>query len=318
MMAALYPSFFGDKRYYSLNQYFRGTFHSKVCKVAIDAGFTCPNRDGSKGIGGCTFCSAAGSGEFAGSRSLPISVQLEQGSKMMAKKWGELPVIAYFQAFTNTYAPLSALRQRYEEALALPNVVGLSIATRPDCLPNEVFPFLRELNNRTHLTLELGLQTVHDSTAKRINRCYCYAEFLESYCKLKENGIAVCIHLINGLPGEDFEQMLASTKQVAQLSPHSVKIHLLHVLKNTALSKDYHLGKYMPLSRDEYVSLVCRQLTLLPPSVVIERLTGDGKRDALEAPLWSLQKRKVLNAIDGYLRSHALWQGKFYEGNGKD
>ena len=299
------------KRYYTLNYYFRQKFHSKVFKVSLNAGFTCPNRDGTKGFGGCSYCSAAGSGEFAGNPADDIICQFNTVRDALLKKWPDACYIPYFQAFTNTYAPVSVLKERFEPVLHQENVVGLSLATRADCLEDDVVGYLSELNQRTCLNVELGLQTIHDITAVKINRQHSYAEFLDGFERLKARNIPTCVHLINGLPGENRDMMRQTAKEVGRLKPHSVKIHLLHVLDDTPIAEDYKQGKFDVLSLPEYVSIVCDQLELLPANTVIQRITGDGDREKLIAPLWSLKKLVVMNEIDKELKRRNSFQGKY-------
>lgn len=301
-----------NKRYHTWNYHLRNKFSGKVFKVSLDGGFTCPNIDGTKGTGGCIYCSSAGSGDFAGSREMPIEKQFETVKNKLHKKWENAKYIAYFQAFTNTYAPLCVLREKYERALKINGVVGLSIATRADCLEDDVVSYLSELSKRTYLTVELGLQTVFDSTARLINRGHTFEEFLYGYNKLRNNGINVCVHIINGLPGETKDMMMKTARTVAELSPHSVKIHLLHILKNTAAAKMYQNGEFSTMSMDEYVKIVCGQLALFPSETIIQRVTGDGAKSELVAPLWSLKKFVVMDAIDKYMFEHNLYQGINY------
>ncbi len=297
-----------NKRYYTYDYDMKCRFGGKCVKIMLDAGFTCPNIDGTKGVGGCSYCSGRGSGDFAAAASLSIAEQFEQVRKTMGRKWDTSRCIAYFQAHTNTYAPLPVLREKYEEALALPGVIGLSIATRADCLDDEVVMYLRQLHERTFLTVELGLQTVHDDTARRINRCHDYAEFLRGYEKLR--GLNVCIHIINGLPGEDRNMMVQTAKEVGRLRPQSVKLHLLHILRGTAIAEEYERGEFAAMSREEYVQTVCDQLEVLPAETVIARITGDGAATELVAPLWSKNKIVCLNEIDKELLKRDSWQGK--------
>lgn len=301
-----------NKRYHSWNYYLRHTFGEKLCKVPINAGFTCPNIDGCAGYGGCSYCSASGSGDFAGNPCEPIAVQYEKGLAVMQAKWQDARGIAYFQAHTNTYAPVETLRAVYGEALKLPELAGISIATRADCLPPEVLELLSELNQRTFLTVELGLQTVSDETAKRIGRGHDYAAFLEGFTALKQRGIKVCVHIIDGLPGEDRAQMLDTAREMARIKPDFLKIHLLHIMKQTRLAEEYQRGEFEALTFDEYVHIVCDQLELLPPEMVIQRLTGDAPRSELIAPLWSTDKKRVLNAIDSELQKRNSFQGSKY------
>ena len=299
-----------NKRYHTYNYYLTSRFGEKVSRISLNGGFTCPNIDGTKGTGGCIYCSSAGSGEFAGNKNREISEQFEEISRKMGEKWDTPKHIAYFQANTNTYAPLEKLKRFYTQALACPGVVGLSIATRPDCLPEEVCDYLQELSQQTYVTVELGLQTIHNATGEKINRCHTYEEFLNGYEKLRRRNIPTGVHLINGLPGETPEMMVASAKAVGQLQPHLIKIHLLHVLEGTRLAQMYREGKVLLLSLSQYVQIVCDQLEWLPPETVLGRLTGDGDPKALLGPVWSLKKLVVLNEIDKELLRRDSWQGK--------
>ena len=298
-----------NKRYHTWNWHLREKFGEKVFKVSLNAGFTCPNIDGSKGVGGCVYCSSSGSGDFAGNPEKNILEQFADVREQMHKKWQKAKYIAYFQAHTNTYAPVFVLREKFEPVLTLPDVVGLSVATRADALADDVVDYLEELSKRTYLIVELGLQTVHDRTALLINRCHTYAEFLQGYKKLSERGINICPHLIFGLPGETHSDMLESAKEVASLNPHAVKFHLLHILKNTPLAKMYERGDLKALTREEYVDIIVDALEVMPKETVIERLTGDGAPDSLIAPLWSLKKFCVLNEIDKEMVRRNSYQG---------
>ena len=309
-MGSPFPYSKDNKRYHTWNYHLNQLCGGKVFKVSLNAGFTCPNIDGTKGYGGCTYCSNAGSGDFAGNPNDDLVRQFEQVKTALHQKWPQAKYIGYFQAFTNTYAPLPVLREKYETILALDNVVGLSIATRADALPDEVVDYLAELSQRTYLVVELGLQTIHDETGKRINRGHSYAEFRAGYQKLRERGIPVCVHIINGLPGETREMMLETVRELAKLELHCIKIHLLHLLKGTAMAAEYARGEFELLSLEEYVQIVCDQLELLPPEVVVQRLTGDGAKDDLIGPLWSLKKFVVLNEIDKELVQRDSFQGK--------
>ena len=302
-----------EKRYHSLNYFLRNKFGEKIYKISLDGGFTCPNRDGKVSKGGCTFCSARGSGDFAGSRILSITEQFEDRKKMMEKKWKDGKYIAYFQAYTNTYAPLNVLKDKFEEALSFENVIGLSISTRPDCLEDDVVDYLAELNERTNLWVELGLQTIHDVTSKKINRGHDYNTFLEGLKKLQDRNIKVIVHIINGLPGEDYDMMMETAKAVADMNVDGIKIHLLHVIKDTALARSLEKNQFELMDRDEYINLVCDQLEILPPEMIIHRLTGDGKRDELVGPMWSLKKWEVLNDIDRTLKERDTYQGIYYK-----
>ncbi|MGN0181870.1 MAG: TIGR01212 family radical SAM protein [Candidatus Ornithomonoglobus sp.] len=298
-----------NKRYHTWNYHLRHKFGCKVMKLALNAGFTCPNIDGTKGYGGCTYCSG-GSGDFAGDPKESILKQLEDIKEMMRHKWKDGKYMPYFQAHTNTYAPVDILRERFERVLVQPEVVGISIATRADCLGDDVIDYLSELNERTYLIVELGLQSIFDATGERINRCHTYEEFLEGYNRLKDRGINICVHLIDGLPGETPDMMIESARTVGALMPHCVKLHLLHVLRGTVMAEELKNGKFRLLERDEYVDIVVRQLEVLPHEIIIQRLTGDGARDSLIGPLWSLKKFEVLNAIDKTMAARDTWQGR--------
>lgn len=302
--------YYGGKRYNTWNGHLRTKFGKKVMKIALNGGFTCPNIDGKKGYGGCTYCSSSGSGDFAGDPAHSILTQFEEVKSRMLKKWHEGLYMPYFQAHTNTYAPASVLRERFEPVLQKDGVVGISIATRADCLENDVLEYLSELNGRTYLIVELGLQSIFDSTGERINRCHTYAEFLEGYNKLADRGINVCIHLINGLPGEDKDMMLESAKTVAALRPHCLKLHLLHVIRGTRMEQELLEGRVSLMSLEDYIDIIVRQLEVTYPQTVIQRLTGDGARADLVGPMWSLKKFEVLNAIDRELEKRDTYQGK--------
>lgn len=282
-------------------------------KISLDGGFTCPNIDGRCGYGGCIYCSGRGSGDFAPTADLEISEQFEKGVAMMSAKWDATRRIAYFQAHTNTYAPVCVLRERFEAALSQPGVVGLNIATRADCLQDDVVEYLSELSERTELTVELGLQTTNDETAEFINRGHTFAQFCQGYEKLRNKTKAkICVHLIFGLPGESHEIMIESVKRVAALLPDQVKLHLLYVIKGTRLAELYESGQYVPMEREEYIRTVCDALELLPPETVIGRLTGDGAAETLLAPMWSRKKTTVVNDIDKELYRRGSWQGKLF------
>nr|WP_317332910.1 TIGR01212 family radical SAM protein [uncultured Romboutsia sp.] len=303
---------FDDKRYHTWNYYLRNTFGEKVFKVSINAGFTCPNIDGKVTFGGCTYCSKEGSGDFAGNPKDNLIKQFDDITQMMHKKWPNAKYIGYFQAFTNTYAPVDVLREKYETILALDDVIGLSISTRPDCLEDDVVEYLGELNERTNLWVELGLQTIHNSTSKLINRGHDYDEFLKGLEKLKAKNIKVIVHIINGLPREDYNMMMETAKAVANMGVDGIKIHLLHVIKDTPMEKMLQKGMLTLMNQEEYINLVCDQLEILPETMIVHRLTGDGKRDELIGPLWSLKKWEVLNAIDDELKKRNSYQGIKY------
>lgn len=309
-----FPYSDSNKRYYTYDYYLKQTFGGKCTKIPIDAGFTCPNIDGRCGTGGCIYCSARGSGDFAVGGGLSVAEQYRIAKEKLSGKWSTERCIPYFQAHTNTYAPTARLRELFEEAVSLPGAVGLNIATRADCLEDETVEYLAELAERTVLTVELGLQSTNDETARRINRGHTYEEFVRGYEKLKRasDKIGICVHLIFGLPGEDDGIMLRSVKELATLHPDQVKLHLLHVLRSSRLAEIYERGEYTPLEREHYIDLVVKALTQLPPDTVIARLTGDGMGADLLAPDWSRKKVSVINDIDKKLYELDLWQGKSY------
>ncbi|MDE6432847.1 MAG: TIGR01212 family radical SAM protein [Lachnospiraceae bacterium] len=288
--------------YYSLNQYLKDTFGEKVYKIALDGGFTCPNRDGTLGTGGCIFCSGAGSGEFAENRMLSITEQIERGKKRVWQKIQDGKYIAYFQAFTNTYAPVEHLEQLYDEAVSHPDVVAVSVATRPDCLPDEVIRLLCKMNQKKPVWVELGLQTIHEKTARYIRRGYSLSVFDEAVKRLKEEGIIVIVHAILGLPEESREQMLETAEYIGKSGADGIKLQLLHVMKGTDLEKEYLAGKFDVLTMEEYVELVADCIARLPEHMVIHRMTGDGDKRILVAPLWSGDKKRVLNALTRAIR----------------
>lgn len=304
---------FDNKRYHTWNYYLRNTFGEKVFKVSINAGFTCPNIDGKVTYGGCTYCSKEGSGDFAGNPNDDLINQFFDIKNMMHKKWPNAKYIGYFQAFTNTYAPVEVLKEKYETILELDDVIGLSISTRPDCLEDDVLDYLEELNKRTNLWVELGLQTIHNKTAKVINRGHNYEIFLDGLKKLNDRNIKVVVHIINGLPGEDYQMMMETAKAVSKLKVDGIKIHLLHVIKDTPMANMLNKGMMELMNEDDYVNLVCDQLEILPPEMIIHRLTGDGKKEDLVGPLWSLKKWEVLNKIDDTLKIRNSYQGIKYD-----
>lgn len=309
-----FPYSDSNKRYHSYDFYLKRTFGGKVAKIPLDAGFTCPNIDGRCGVGGCIYCSGRGSGDFAESPMLSLTEQYRITRERLSHKWSTERCIPYFQAHTNTYAPLAVLREKYEEALLLPGVVGMNIGTRADAIEKDTATYLAELSERTVLTVELGLQSSNDDTARRINRGHTFEQFLEGYHRIRDAGgkIRIGIHVILGLPEEDDEMMLKTVQDVAALRPDEVKVHLLHVIDGTRLAQDYKNGAYQPLERERYIALAAQSLCLLPPETVIGRLTGDGMLETLLAPTWSVRKTTVLNDIDKYLYENDLWQGKYY------
>lgn len=303
---------FDEKRYHTWNYHLRNKFGKKIFKVALEGGFDCPNRDGTVAFGGCTFCSAAGSGDFAGDRVDPIPVQFEKIKTKMHEKWQDGEYIAYFQAYTNTHAPLEVLKEKYEAALAIPGVVGLSIATRPDCLPDDVVEYLAELNERTYLWVELGLQTVHEKTSNIINRAHDMQCYYDGVAKLRKHNINICTHIINGLPLEDYDMMMETARIVSQMDVQGIKIHLLHLLKGTPMVKQYEKGMLEFMDQETYVKLVADQLEILPEEMIIHRITGDGPIDLMIGPMWSVNKWEVLNGIDDELKRRNSYQGKYF------
>lgn len=302
-----------DKRYHSLNYELKKVFGEKTIKLSINGGFTCPNRDGTVGERGCIFCSEKGSGDFAGNVDNSISKQIEEQIDYLSKKWKSSSYIAYFQSYTNTYDTVQNLEKKYLEALSCKNIKGLAIATRPDCINEDIVKLLSKLNEKTYLWVELGLQTIHESTAMDIKRGYNLNVFDEAIELLNKYNIKTVVHLILGLPGENKEQMLESVKYIVDKKIWGVKLHLLHVLKNTDLERLYQETNFKILSQEEYVSLICDCIELLPKDIVIHRITGDGKRSELISPLWSLNKKQVLNDIDAELVRRNTYQGKRYQ-----
>ena len=301
-----------NKRYHTLSYHNKQTFNVKIFKAVIDAGFTCPNKDGSKGIGGCIFCDG-GSGYFTNSYLKSVEEQIKMELKRIKKKNPNARAIAYFQANTNTYADVQKLKKIYLPVLSQPDVEGISIGTRADCLQPQILDFLEELSHKTYLTVELGMQTIHDNTLKLINRGYNHNEFLKGFFSLKKRNIRTCIHIINGLPGENIDMMLETARNVGKLEPDALKIQLLHVIKNTPLEEMYKNDMLNVMSKENYISTVVNQLEYIPPQTVIERITGDGNKDKLIAPLWSKDKISVLGGIDKLQADSDSWQGKKYK-----
>ncbi len=297
------------KRYNSLDNYFKLTFGKKIYKVSLDGGFTCPNRDGKLSKKGCIFCSERGSGDFAGKRGDEIYNQIEEQLKLIEKKFPEGEVIAYFQNFTNTYADVNYLREIYTRALSHPRVVGLAIATRPDCLGEDVLDLLDELNKKYFIWIELGLQTINEEVARRINRQYPLQTYIDATKKLNERNIKFVTHIIVGLPYEDEEDPLKTAVFAEECGTWGVKIHLLHVIKNTILEELYNRNELKLQKKDEYVKKIVKILANLSYNIVIHRVTGDGDKNSLIGPLWSLNKRDVLNSIDKLMKEENVTQG---------
>lgn len=298
-----------NKRYHTLDYFYKTKFNSKVCKISLNAGFSCPNIDGTVGYGGCIYCSKLGSGEYAGNSTDDLVTQFNSIKEVMIRKWPNSKFIGYFQAHTNTYAPVNILKEKYELILKQPNVIGLSIATRADAINDECLDYLSELNKKTYLTIELGLQTIHKKTTDIINRCHTLECFESMVKKLRAHHINVVIHIINGLPYETKEMMLDTVKYLNKLDIQGIKIHMLSILKDTKLASIYQKEHFKTLNRDEYINIVCDQLELLRPEIVIHRITGDPKVSDLIEPNWLCKKVSILNDIDKELVRRNSFQG---------
>ena len=295
-----------NKRYHTLNYYYKNKYGKKVFKVALNAGFSCPNKvDGH----GCIFCSRLGSGDFAGNKEDDLETQFYDVLKIMKNKWNDAYYIGYFQANTNTYAPLDVLKDKYEQVLQIPNVIGLNIATRPDAITDECYDYLEELNKRTDLTIEIGLQSIHEDTLKLINRGHDLACFDKCIMELKKRNIKTVVHIINGLPYETKEDMLETVKHLNELGIDGIKIHMLHIIKDTDLADMYKDKPFHVLTKDEYIDIVINQLELLDPKIVINRITGDPKKEDLIEPQWLLRKVALLDDIDKEMVRRDVYQG---------
>ena len=305
-----------NKRYHTLDYYYKNRFNEKIFKVSLNANFSCPNIDGTIGYGGCIYCSKSGSGEFAGNKEDEIEKQFLEVKNTMLKKWPKAKYIGYFQARTNTYAPVETLRKLHNKILEQQDVIGLNIATRPDSITDECLEYLSELNKKTYLTIELGLQTTNPKTTKLINRCHSLECFEVMVKKLRDKNIDVIVHIINGLPYETKEDMLNTIKYLNNLDIQGVKIHMLSILKDTPLEYFYEKENFHILTKDEYIDIVINQLELLRPEIVIHRITGDPKIDDLIEPTWLVKKFCVLNDIDKEMVKRNSYQGKkLYENN---
>ncbi|MCR4955346.1 MAG: TIGR01212 family radical SAM protein [Lachnospiraceae bacterium] len=305
--------YWGDKPYVSLDYTLKTTYGHKIYRLALDAGMTCPNRDGTLGTSGCIFCSAGGSGDFASSRNLSITDQIEAGIASISSKRPCKDYIAYFQAFTNTYAPLPYLRKLYMEAISHPKVRIIAIGTRPDCLSKEVLELLDECNKIKPVWIELGLQTIHPETARYIRRGYDLSCFEEAVCNLRKLNIDVIVHVILGLPGESKSMMLKTIDYLGTKDIQGIKLQLLHVLEGTDLAKDFREHPFTLFTQDDYCNFICDCIEHLPPSITIHRLTGDGPKKDLIGPTWSSNKRTVLNQIHKTLKERGSYQGKYLD-----
>jgi len=299
-----------NKLYHTLNYFYRNKFGCKVFKVSLNAGLTCPNIDGTVGTGGCIYCSTSGSGEYGGNKNESLTTQFNTIKNILHKKWPSAKYIGYFQARTNTYAPLKKLKLMYEEVLKIDNVVGLNIATRSDAISDECLNYLESLNKKTYLTIELGLQTIHKKTSLLINRCNTLENFTEMVEKLRQKNINVVVHIINGLPYESKDDMIQTVKYLNKLDIQGIKIHMLSILKNTKLEEFYQKKKFPLLSKEEYIDIVIEQLENLRPEIVINRITGDPKIDDLIEPFWLTKKWEVLDTIDKEMILRNSYQGK--------
>ena len=299
-----------NKRYQTWNYYLRQKFNQKVFKVPLNAGFTCPNRDGFLAYGGCTFCSALGSGEFAGTTTLDLLQQYQQGRMRMEQKWPNAKTIPYFQSFTNTYGSLNKIKACLEPFLHRDEVCAIALATRADCLSDECIEFLQACSHQKEIWIELGLQSYHNKTALAINRCHTWQQFTKAIERLQNTSIQICVHLMNGLPNESVAMMIETANQISQLKIQAVKIHMLHLIQDTVMTKNYKKQPFPLLSQEEYVDLVVRQLEILPQHFIIQRLTGDGIAEELVEPKWTMKKTIVINEIDKLMALKNTWQGK--------
>lgn len=306
------PSYFGEKRYYSLNEYCKQTFGDKVYRLSLNAGCTCPNRDGSLGYGGCSFCSEGGSGDFATDYNVSVSAQITEAKARIRQKTNCTKFIAYFQAYTNTYAPIFHLRRIFTEAIEEPEIVALSIGTRSDCLSDEVLDLLQELSTKKPVWIELGLQTIHSATHQQLNTHTSVEMFDAAVARLQARGIPVIAHVILGLPSETSAMMKETVAHVASMGVAGIKLQLLHILRGTKLASAYEAAPFPLFELEEYCEFIIDCLEILPQDMVIHRLTGDGPRKLLIAPLWSTDKKRVLNTIQKLFKERDTWQGKFY------
>ena len=298
-----------NKRYHTLNYFYKNKYGIKVFKLSLNGGFSCPNLDGTLGYGGCIYCSKTGSGEFGGNRFKSLAEQVEEMKKIVNKNNIPCKYIGYFQARTNTYAPVEVLKKKYEEVLACKDVIGLNIATRCDAINDECLDYLTELNKKTFLTIELGLQTIHEKTSKLINRCHTLEQFDNMVSKLRKRHINVVVHIINGLPYENSNMMLETVKYLNSLDIQGIKIHMLHIIKDTEMANLYLREKFHVLSKDEYIDIVIKQLEILNPKIIINRITSDPDKETLLEPTWLLDKCQLLNDIDKEMKKRNTYQG---------
>lgn len=305
-----FPHSLDNKRYHTWNYYLKQTFSSKVFKVSLNANFSCPNRDGTCGTGGCVFCSSLGSGDYAGNIHDDLNQQYDTIKQVMLNKWPNGKPLAYFQAYTNTYAPLSTLKEVFTPFIEKEDNLGIAIATRADCLEDDKIAYLDSLCDTKEIWVELGLQSIHDTTASFCNRGHDYQTFIDCVERLKHTRLKICVHLINSLPNETQDMMLESARALAKLPIHAVKIHMLHICKGSMLAKMHEQTPFTLQTREEYIDTVVKQLELLPEHFIIQRVTGDGVAQDLIAPLWTLNKTTIINDIDKTMASRDTWQGK--------
>ena len=298
-----------NKRYHTLNYFYKNKFGIKVFKVSLNAGFSCPNLDGKVGFGGCIYCSKTGSGEFGGDVTKSLTEQFYEMKQIVNKKNIPCKYVGYFQARTNTYADVDTLKKKYEEILSIPDVIGLNIATRCDAISDECLEYLSELNKKTLLTIELGLQTIHEKTSKVINRCHSLEQFDMMVTKLRERHINVVVHIINGLPYETEEMMLDTIKHINTLDVQGIKIHMLHIIKDTGMANLYLKEKFHILTKEEYINIVIKQLELLDPRIIVNRITSDPDKETLLEPVWLIEKCQLLNDIDKEMKKRNTYQG---------
>lgn len=302
-----------NKRYYTMNYYLKNKYNTKVAKVPLNAGFTCPNRDGTKGVGGCTFCSSKGSGDSILSFTDDLKSQYKVGLERMRNKWPDCKGIAYFQAYSNTYASLEELKGIYDPFVDDEDVVGIAIATRADCLDDEKIEYFNSIANKKEIWLELGLQSIHEHTMDMCNRGHTTKEVIDILLKLKDTNIKSCIHIMNSLPYESKKDMMKTAYWLAKYHPDAIKIHMLHIIKDTKMADQFEKEKFQLMSLEEYVDIVVSQLEVLPENIIIERVTGDGIVSDLIEPTWAIKKTIVINEIDKLMVKRNTWQGKYYK-----